>query len=44
MVARAEQKLASTSTEHKTLDPTWQEMLNKAIKKVRNNKTILLLS
>lgn len=34
-VAHAEQKLASTPTEHKTLDPTWQEMLNRTIKKVR---------
>lgn len=33
-VAHAEQKLESSSTEHKTLDPTWQEMLNRAIMKV----------
>ncbi|KAL9968222.1 hypothetical protein ACROYT_G026572 [Oculina patagonica] len=34
MLARAEQKLVSTSKEHKVLDPTWQEMLNQAVLKV----------
>ncbi|XP_031562144.1 SH3 domain-binding protein 5-like [Actinia tenebrosa] len=38
MVGRAEQKLASTSTEHKSLDPAWQDMLNKAIKKVMDSE------
>ncbi|EDO45811.1 predicted protein, partial [Nematostella vectensis] len=35
-VARAEEKLVSTSKEHKVLDPTWQDMLNKAVMKVCN--------
>lgn len=34
VLAMAEQKLVSTSKEHKVLDPTWQEMLNQAVLKV----------
>ncbi|KAK2570390.1 SH3 domain-binding protein 5-like [Acropora cervicornis] len=34
MLAMAEQKLVSTSKEHKVLDPSWQEMLNQAVFKV----------
>jgi len=34
MLAMAEQKLTSTSNEHKILDPSWQEMLNQTILKV----------
>ncbi|KAJ7389982.1 SH3 domain-binding protein 5-like [Desmophyllum pertusum] len=34
MLTIAEQKLVSTSKEHKVLDPTWQEMLNQAVLKV----------
>lgn len=34
MLAIAEQKLVSTSKEHKVLDPAWQEMLNQAVLKV----------
>lgn len=34
MLSIAEQKLVSTSKEHKVLDPTWQEMLNQAVLKV----------
>lgn len=34
MLTIAEQRLVSTSKEHKVLDPTWQEMLNQAVLKV----------
>jgi len=34
MLAMAEQRLVSTSKEHKVLDPTWQDMLNQAVLKV----------
>lgn len=34
VLAIAEQKLVSTSKEHKVLEPSWQEMLNQAVLKV----------
>lgn len=43
MLAMAEQKLVSTSKEHKVLDPTWQEMLNQAVLKVRDPVLILFI-